>query len=83
MIIRIHSHARQRMRERGASAAEVRRTVASGSSRPAKFGRTVFERTASFNSRWNGKHYSTKRIEAIAAKIPGGWMVVTVLVKYF
>ena len=82
-IIQIHSHARQRMRERGATAAQVRQTVLKGNATPAKFGRTEFRKVFAFNALWNGKHFSRKQIEAFAAKIPGGWMVVTVIVKYF
>jgi len=83
MIVRIHPHARQRLRERGANTAQVRQTIENGRVIPAKFGRTQFSHVFAFNATWNGKHYSSKLLDVFAAKIPGGWMVVTVIVKYF
>jgi hypothetical protein len=83
MIVRIHPHARQRMRERGATTAEIQQTIDSGVAAPVKFGRTRFRRVFSFSALWNGKHFASKQIDAFAAKIPGGWLVVTVIVKYF
>ena len=71
------------MRERGASAADVRQAILGGSGTPAKFSRTRFRRTFAFNSTWNGKRYARKQVDAIAATIRGGWLVVTVIVKYF
>ncbi len=83
MKILIHPHARQRMLERGATAAQVKH-VASGSPTPAKFGRTRFRLAMNFGGIWNGKHYARKQIDAFAAKIKGGgWLVVTMIVKYF
>ena len=83
MIIRIHRHARQRMWERGATAKQIRQTIGAGRSVPAKFGRTRFTHVFSFNADWKGKRYARKQIEAFAAKIKDGWLVVTVIVKYF
>ncbi len=83
MTIKIHPHAAQRMRERGATAAQVRQTVVQGTSSAAKFGRTKFSRVFAFGKKWNGKHYARQEIEAFAATIPEGWLVVTVIVKYF
>lgn len=71
------------MRERGSTAAEVRQTVQTGRSAPAKFGRTRFRRTFTFNTTWNRKFFARKQIDAFAAKIAGGWLVVTVVVKYY
>jgi hypothetical protein len=42
MKIRIHPHAGQRIRERGATVAQVRETVIKGSRMAAKFGRTRY-----------------------------------------
>jgi hypothetical protein len=83
MIIRIHPHAQQRMRERGATAAQVRATVTNGRVIPANFGRTGFRHVFAFNAQWNQKYFASKQIDAFAAKIPSGWMVITVIVKYF
>ena len=83
MTVRIHPHALQRMRERGATAAQVRQTVVSGAFAAAKFGRTRFRHTFAFNAKWNGKRFARKQVDAFAAKIAGGWLVVIVIVKYF
>ena len=83
MTIQIHRHALARMRERGATVAEVRQTVQLGKIAPANFGRSRFRRVFAFNASWNGKFYARKQIDAFAVKIQGGWLVVTVIVKYF
>jgi hypothetical protein len=81
--IRIHPHAGQRIRERGATVAQVRETVLKGSRTAAKFGRTKFRRVYPFGKKWNGKQFANQQIDAFAATIPHGWLVVTVIVKYF
>ena len=83
MVIRILPHARTRMRERGATVAEVHQCIHGRQQAIAKFGRTRFRRTFRFDQLWNGKRYAHKQIDAFAATIPGGWLVVTVIVKYF
>jgi hypothetical protein len=83
MKIKIHPHAAQRIRERGASAAQVRETVMKGQQTPTKFGRVKFTLVFPFGKMWNGKKYARQEIEAFAATIPNGWLVVTVIVKYF
>ena len=80
--IRIHPHARERMTERGATEAEVIATVKQGARFPAKFLRTGFRRNFPFNSEWRGKFYRAKKIEAFAVE-DNGWLVITVIVKYF
>ena len=44
MAVRLHSHARERMAERGATEEEVEATVRQGEQFSAKFGRTGFRR---------------------------------------
>jgi Domain of unknown function (DUF4258) len=83
MKVRIHPHARQRMWERGATTEDIRQTIASGRVIPAKFGRTRFRRVFTFDSVWNGKKYARRQIDAYAVKITDGWLVITVIVKYF
>ena len=83
MKIKIHPHARQRMRERGASASQVRETVLHGTSTPAKFERTRFRRTFAFNGIWNGRRYTRRQIDAFATRIRDGWLVITIIVRYF
>jgi hypothetical protein len=71
------------MWERGATVAEVRQCVEGGEETIAKFERTRFRRVFRFGKSWNGHRYSHKQIDAFAATIRGGWLVVTVIVKYF
>jgi hypothetical protein len=83
MKILIHPHALRRMRERGASAAQVRQAVLHGEPSPAKYGRRRFRSVLPFGARWNGKHFAFKQIDVFAATMHGGWIVETVIVKYF
>lgn len=82
MEIRLHTHALERLAERGASEAEVRATLDGGEQFSAKYGRTGFRRNFPFDGEWNGKHYAVKQIEAYAVE-EGGWLVITVIVKFF
>jgi hypothetical protein len=82
--VTIHPHAVTRMRERGATRAEVEYTVKHGSSSPAKFDRTVFAQTFAYNRKWQGTHYRQKAVESYAVeRDQDDWLVVTVIVKYF
>jgi len=60
---------------------EITETVSAGEEFPAKFGRTGFRKNFGFDSIWNGKHYSTKQIEAYSDEQGDAWMVVTVFLK--
>ena len=82
MKVRIHPHAIERMVERGATEVEVVATVTGGERFPAKFGRTGFRRNFPFAGEWHGRRYATRQVEAYAVK-EGGWLVITVVAKYF
>ena len=82
MNVCLHPHARTRLAERGATETEVIETVQSGESFPAKFGRTGFRRNFSFGGQWRGRQYATKQVEAYAVR-ENGWLVITVIVRYF
>lgn len=82
MTVRLHPHAQGRLAERGVTEAEVVATVLSGERFPAKLGRTGFRRNFSFCDEWRGRQYSTKQVEAYAVE-ENGWLVITVIVKYF
>lgn len=82
MAIRLHAHALERLSERGAAVDEVVATVESGERFVAKFGRTGFRRNFPFDGEWNGHRYATKQIEAYAVD-EEGWLVITVVVKFF
>jgi hypothetical protein len=83
MNCNLHPHARARLAERGATEAEVAATLAGGEQFPAKFGRTGFRRNFDFHEEWRGKSYATKQVTAYAVQEDGGWLVITVIVKYF
>jgi hypothetical protein len=82
MNVRLHPHAKSRLAERGATEAEVIATVEHGEQFPAKFGRAGFRRNFAFNSTWHGRQYATKQVEAYAVQ-EQGWLVITVIVKFF
>ncbi len=83
MVIRIHPHAKERMKERGATEDEVVATIEKGECFPAKFGRTGFRRNFAFENRWRGKHYHTKQVEVYAVQEDNEWVVITVITRYF
>jgi Domain of unknown function (DUF4258) len=83
LTVRLHPHAAARMAERGATVEEVEATVTAGERFPARFGRTGFRRNFAFGADWRGRRYQTKQVEAYAVEEDGGWLVITVLVKYF
>ena len=83
MSVTIHPHAVQRASERGADAEEITDTVKSGEEFPAKFARTGFRKNFLFNSKWNGKYYTTKQIESYCVKDKNKWLVISIIVKYF
>ncbi len=80
--VRLHLHATGRLDERGATEAEVIATVQDGETFPAKFGRTGFRRNFVFDAQWRGRYYATKQIEAFAVE-EDGWLVITVITKFF
>ena len=83
MIVRFHSHARERMVERGATVDEVRATVERGEQFPARFGRTGFRRNFAYDSEWRGRRYRIKQVEVYAVQEDSDWLVITVITRYF
>jgi len=82
MKITLHPHAQARLAERGATQAEVIATVEAGERFPVKLGRSGFRRNFAYNDLWRGQRYATKQVEAIAIE-EHGWLVITVLVRFF
>ena len=82
MVVCLHSHACERAKERGATVAEVIATVEGGEQFGAKLGRTGFRRNFAFGGQWRGREYATKQVEAYAVD-ETGWLVITVIVRYF
>lgn len=68
--------------ERGAAQEEVRDTIEKGERFAAKFGRVGFRRNFAYSGAKGGRECSTKQIEAYAVE-EDGWLVITVIVKYF
>ena len=83
MTIRLHPHARERLVERGATEDEVVLTVSQGGSFPAKLGRRGFRRNFAFGAKWRGKYYVNKQVIAYAIRERRGWLVITVITKFF
>jgi hypothetical protein len=83
VTVRLHPHAAQRLAERGATEVEVRATLEGGERFQAKFGRTGFRRDFPGGCLWRGRSFSTRQLEAYAVEEDEGWLVITVLVKYF
>jgi hypothetical protein len=81
--MRLHEHARERIRERGATEEEAESTIRGGERFPARFGREGFRRNFSFDGTWRGRRYGMKQIEAFAIFENGDWLVISVIVKYF
>jgi hypothetical protein len=82
-MVKLHPHAAERIGQRGATESEVIETVQSGETFPAKYGRTGFRHNFSFNGFWQGKHYSSKQVEAYAVREADDWTVITVITRYF
>lgn len=83
MNIRLHPHARERLVERGATEPEVIATVSHGGSFPVKLGRTGFRRNFAFGAKWRGRYYANKQVIAYAVRERRGWLVITVITKFF
>ncbi len=83
MAVRLHPHALERMSERGATEAEVTEAVEGGERLPARYGRTGFRRNFAFGGEWRGRRCATKQVEAYAVEEGDGWLVITVIVKYY
>jgi hypothetical protein len=73
MRIRLHPHAENRLKERGANEEGVQATVYTGERFQAKYGRTGFRRNFLFDDPWQGKHYKNKQIEVYAVEEHGDW----------
>ena len=82
MEIVLIDHARERMRERGATEEEVRQAVLSGSAVEAKRGREAKERVFSYNASWQGRQYSQKKVRAIFIDEGDRLTVLTVYVYF-
>ena len=83
MAILIHPHARERMKERGATENDVRTTISKGEKFPARLGRTGFRHNFAFESNRDGKFFRIKQVVVYGVDEEKDFMVITVVVKYF
>ena len=83
MAVRLHPHANERLKERGATVEEVIATVSSGESFPVKFGRTGFRRNFAFHRAWRGRRFTTKQVEVYAVREGSHWLVISLVTRYF
>jgi len=58
-------------------------TLEGGERFPARFGRCGFRRNFTGEMVWRGKQYHGKQIEVIASPRGDGWLVITVMVRFF
>ena len=58
-------------------------TIEQGERFPARFGRTGFRRNFGYDEMWRGQRYATKQVDAYAVEERDGWLVITVIVKFF
>ena len=83
MNVTLHPHAKARLAERGATESRGRGDSSRGRTIPGKVWPSGFRRNFSCQSHWRGKFYATKQIIAFAASAPDGWLVITLIVKYY
>lgn len=81
MEVRIDPHTLESARSRGVSENEIRETIATGSSIPARFGRLGRTKVFSFGKERLGRFYEDKGVEVIYTIEQG--IVVTVTVYAF
>jgi hypothetical protein len=80
--IRLSSHPRARMQQRGATEEEVFEAIRTAPWTGAERGRHECRKDFPFNREWNGKVHATKQIRPIFVEEAGEILVVTVYVYY-
>lgn len=80
--IRLHPHTQSRPVERGITEDEVIKTVEKGEEFSAKMGWHGFRHNFVYGKQWRGRTYANKQVEAYAVD-EDGWLVITVVAKYF
>jgi hypothetical protein len=76
-------HARQQLRFRGTTEAEVADAIQTETWHPAENGRLECRKDVPFNAQWNGRYYATKQVRPVFVEEPDEIVVVTVYVYYF
>ncbi len=83
MKIVFHTHARERMQERGATKKEIELTINTGERFKAKFNRVGFRRNFPFRKTKSESRYETKQVEVYGVFEANKFVVITVICKYF
>ena len=82
MIMRIHPHASERMKERGATLDEVKRTLAEGERFSAGGGRAGYTKTFAGEGAREGETRRGKRLDVLSREDNGTLTVIHVSVKF-
>ena len=77
------AHARDQMRYRGATEAEVIDAINETEWSTAALGRLECEKDFPYNGEWNGEHYQTKKVRPIFVDEESVIVIVTVYAYYF
>lgn len=81
--VRLTKHARLQCGERGATEAEVVKTVLQGIREPAKADRLLCRYNFPFDALWQGNRYSIKQVAPIIKEESDEIVVITVYTFYF
>jgi hypothetical protein len=81
--VRLDPHAAARILDRGCTDAEVEETVRTGERFAAKYRRTGFRHRFPGPWQWRGRMFDTKEVEAYAVEEVDGWLVITVITRYY
>ena len=76
-------HALVRMRERGATRADIDRAVREGDPEPGRGGRTLYRLELDFMADWAGKFYAKRQVVPVVVEEEHASVVITVYVFYY
>ena len=77
------THARKRMRERGAREEDVREAIRVGQREPAQRGLVLYRLNLEFNREWDGRYYAVQQIAPVVSEEQDRIVVITVYTFYF
>jgi len=77
------THARQRMRERGAREEDVLEAIRIGEREPAQRGLTLYRLNLDFKREWDGRYYGVQQVAPVVVEEADQIVVVTVYTFYF
>lgn len=76
-------HALVRMRERGATRADIRRAVEEGNPEPGRGGRVLYRLEFDFMADWAGRFYAKRQVVPVVVEEEQASVVITVYVFYY